>query len=155
MNKLKTHGVRDTPERSRVRGSRRALSAGTTPPRRGMLIRVRMVRRELSEEEGGKRGRGISTGKRSLRLFPFGSIGDTWGRLEKICLIVENPWESVHFDANLKVGDDPWCNVKRRLKLDRMYNIGLIWLIYILLRRSYIGREAGKKLIKYLLQFER
>lgn len=145
-----------TRRRDRGFGARGVLFPLEPPPRgEGCSSVCGWFDESCQKRKGEKRGRGISTGKRSLRLFPFGSIGDTWGRLEKICLIVENPWESVHFDANLKVGDDPWCNVKRRLKLDRMYNIGLIWLIYILLRRSYIGREAGKKLIKYLFQFER
>lgn len=145
MNKLKIHGVRDTPERSRVWGSRRALSAGTTPPPRGEgRSSVCGWFDESCQKEGGKkRGRGRRNKHEKARLIPFGS---NW---RKYCLIVENPWILRPFWREF----EGWGRSLMRqrwggLKLDR--NIGII--VFIFRYTSYIGREGkkGNELIEYL-----
>lgn len=155
MNKLKIHGVRDTPERSRVWGSRRALSAGTTPPPRGEGRCADGSTRAVRRREGKKEEGGISTRSAidSVRIQLEKILCDRRESLDSSSILTRIWRLGTILDATamgrIKIRSEYWNNCiyislhklyrsrrKKRKRIDRIFII--IWKIDILGKDIYI-----------------
>lgn len=155
MNKLKIHGVRDTPERSRVWGSRRALSAGTTPPPRGEGRCADGSTRAVRRREGKKEEGGISTRSAidSVRIQLEKILSDRRESLDSSSILTRIWRLGTILDATamgrIKIRSEYWNNCiyislhklyrsrrKKRKRIDRIFII--IWKIDILGKDIYI-----------------